>query len=104
MVVKSLSAKAVAASSTALANNSTVSPAVFTVGKSTTISAIAAGGTGSYTYKIEYKRTTATSYTTASTSNKFVFKPGSAGAFDVRVTVKDSAGTSVVKNFTVVAN
>ncbi|MBQ5565546.1 MAG: hypothetical protein IIT42_01680, partial [Clostridia bacterium] len=64
-----------------------------------------AGGSGSYTYQFYYKKDGATSwskfgsdYQTATTAT---LKASSAGKFIVRTYVKDSKGTSAVKDFTI---
>ncbi|MBR2176719.1 MAG: InlB B-repeat-containing protein, partial [Clostridia bacterium] len=86
-----------------LENNSTVSKTNFNVGEAVTIKGAAAGGNGAYTYEFHYKRSTATAWTKFGSATSATFKPSSAGTFDIKVTAKDSAGNSSVKEFTVTA-
>ena len=91
------------ANSAGLLNNTTVSKTNFTVGEAVTIKGAAAGGSGTYTYEFYYKRSTASTWTKFGSSATANFKPSSAGTFNIRVYVKDSAGNSSVKDFTVIA-
>lgn len=65
----------------------------------------AEGGTGSYTYTYEYRRSGNTKWRTIGTADTTLatasFKPIAAGTLCVRITVKDSTGNSAVKEFTV---
>ncbi|MBR2176721.1 MAG: hypothetical protein IJ861_07245 [Clostridia bacterium] len=88
----------------ALVNNSTVSKTSFNVGEAVTVKGAAAGGTVIYTYEFHYKRNTATSWTKFGSVASATFKPSSAGTFNIKVTAKDSAGNSSVKEFTLIAN
>ena len=86
-----------------LVNNSKLSPATISVGESATITGAASGGTPSYTYKYEYKKSSASSYTTIkdfSTSTTAKLTPTAAGTYNVKVTVKDSEGETAVKSLT----
>lgn len=83
-----------------LLNNSKLSTTAITVGSSVTITGAASGGTPSYTYKYEYKKSSASSYTTLkdySTSTTAKFTPSAAGTYNIKVTVKDSAGETAEK-------
>ena len=83
-----------------LKNNSTVSKTEFTIGEAITVTAAASGGTGPYTYEMYYKRSTVNNWTKFGSNGKGTFQPGSAGTFEIRIYVKDNAGTTAVKNFT----
>ena len=87
----------------ALANNSTLSATSITLGDSITINGKASGGTSPYTYKFESKHSTSSSYhviqdfsSTATTS----WLPGKTGTYTIRITVKDKAGKTAAKSFT----
>ena len=86
-----------------LVNNTTVSKTNFTVGQTVTVKGAASGGSGTYTYEFYYKKSTASTWTKFGSATSANFKPSSAGTFSIRVYAKDSAGTSVVKNFTLTA-
>lgn len=88
----------------ALTNSSTASPTTFKLGAYTTIKAAASGGVSPYTYTYQYKKSTATSWTSFGSGTSTNFKPGSAGTYSLKVTVKDSSGTTAVKNFTITVN
>ena len=88
----------------ALANASTLSATSVTLGKSVTITGKATGGASPYRYAAYYKKSSSSSYTTIqgySTTSKMTFTPGVATTYDVRVKVKDNAGTIKTKDFTV---
>ncbi len=84
-------------------NNSIVSASSFTVGSSITVTPLATGGSGAYSYKTEYKRSSASSFASLGTGTSVTFKPGSAGTFIIRVTATDSTGKTAAKDFTVKA-
>ena len=90
----------------ALVNNSKIANTSFTVGGKATVTCAASGGTSPYTYAATYKSSTDSSWTLLraySSSASIVFTPKTAGTYTVRVTVKDSAGKTAAKNFTVTA-
>ena len=89
-------------STAALTNNSTISAASVSVGSAVTITGAANGGSGDYTYQFTYRKSTS-KYPTEITpeGNTAVFKPGSKAEYIVTVSVTDSAGTVVEKQFTV---
>lgn len=87
----------------ALTNNSTVSAETVAKGTAVTLTAVAEGGTGPYTYALMYKKSGSSTWTkigekygTASTGS---FKPGSVGTYDIMINVKDSTGKVVSKTF-----
>ena len=87
-----------------LTNNSTISAKSVTLGKSLTITGKGSGGTGTYTYSAYYKRKTATVWSKIrdySTNPTITMKPAAATDYDIRVKVKDSAGSVVNKDFTI---
>lgn len=90
---------------TALANSSTISATSIALGKSITLTGKASGGTAPYYYALQYKKSSASSWTTIGTkygtANSGSFKPGKAVDYDVRVTVKDKNGTTKAKSWTV---
>ena len=88
---------------TPLVNNTTISKTNFKAGQAVTIKGAAAGGSEDYEYEFYYKRSTASTWIKFGSSATATFKPSSPGTFDIRVYVKDSAGTSAVKNFTLTA-
>ena len=88
---------------TELVNNSTISSTSVNFGSSITLTGKASGGTSPYTYKFEAKHSTSSSYhviqdfnSTATTS----WLPGKTGTYTVRITVKDKAGKTAAKSFT----
>ncbi len=90
--------------SSALANNSTVSATSVTLGNSVTVKCAATGGTSPYKYAIFYKASSSDTWSakqdfssTTSASIKFTGK----GTKDICVKVKDNAGTVVKKYFTI---
>ena len=88
----------------ALANASTLSATSVTLGKSITITGKATGGTSPYQYAAYYKKASSTSYTKIrdySKTTTMTVKPAAATTYNVRVKVKDSAGTVKNKDFTV---
>ena len=87
-----------------LTNNSTISATSVSLGSSVIIKGAAAGGKTPYQYAYYYKKFSSSSYTTInaySTATYVSFTPAAATTYDVKVKVKDSAGTVVSKDFTV---
>ena len=87
-----------------LANSSTVSAAKTTLGNAVTVNGKSTGGLGGTTYKYEYKLSSAAAWTVLSdysTANSTVFKPETAGTYNIRVTAKDSSGTTASKTLNV---
>lgn len=82
-----------------LTNISTVSATSVTEGEAVTVNASATGGTSPYTYKTEYKNSTASTWTNLGTGTSMSFKP-SEGTYTVRVTVTDNTGKTAEKQFT----
>ena len=90
-------------SSAALTNKSTLSATTAQKGSSITVTAKAAGGTGSYTYGVYYKKATSEKWTTAqsySANSTVKITPAAAVKYDICVKVKDSSGKIVKKYFT----
>ncbi len=87
-----------------LENNSTISSKTITLGSSVKVTGAASGGTKPYQYAVYYKKASSSSYTTVqsySTSSSIEVTPTTAATYDIRVKVKDSAGTVKTKDFTV---
>ena len=87
-----------------LANTSTVSATKTTLGNAVTVNGKSTGGLGGTTYKYEYKLSSASVWTVLSdysTADSTVFKPSAAGTYNIRVTAKDSSGTTVSKTLNV---
>ena len=83
-----------------LTNNSIMSASTIVKGNTVTLTGIAAGGSGSYTYAFLYKKKTDTKWTTKqgfAENNVVDIKPASAVDYDVCVKVKDSNGSIVKK-------
>ena len=81
----------------ALANTSTVSADVITLGETAVINGKATGGFGDKTYQYEYKLSSASKWTVLSgfSDNAAVtFKPSEKGTYNIRVTAKDEKTTS----------
>ena len=94
----------VTVSGAALSNKSVISSSAVTAGESVTVNSAAAGGTSPYQYALYYKKSSAKYYSTArdySSSAKISLRLSEAGTYDLRARVKDSAGTTADKNFTV---
>ena len=77
------------------------------VGQAITINGSATGGTGTYKYAYYFKKSAltdwhviGTEFTTKATSS---YSPSSATSYDIRIVVKDGAGTTAEKIFTVKA-
>lgn len=87
-----------------LANNSTINGEELSLGQRVVVTTAASGGSGEYTWKISYKRTSSNYYkeiTMAEGSNTASFKPTSAGEFEVVAEVTDSDNISIANTFTV---
>ena len=87
----------------ALANNSTVSTTSFNVGQTVKVTGSASGGSGSYTYKFYYKRSTSDTWTSFGSGSTAELKPSSAGTFDIKADVFDTMGNTQSKQFQVTA-
>lgn len=90
-------------SKASLTNQSTLSSQSITLGKSVTIKASAAGGSGTYTYGVYYKKSSSSSWVTAqsySSEKTVTITPAAAVAYNICVKVKDSSGTIAKKYFT----
>ena len=88
----------------ALKNNSTLSAEAVSVGDTVTLNGAAADGTAPYTYSYYYKKSSVTNWNTKlenSDKTSTSFKPGAAVPYDVKIVVKDSAGNTQEKTFTV---
>ena len=88
----------VAVKDAALKDTSVITADTITLGNSTTVKASATGGSGSYTYAVYYKNTTASAWTTVQgfSSNSAVdITPTAAGDYDICIKTKDSAGTVI---------
>ena len=89
-------------------NNSTVSATSVVAGDSVSLTGKASGGTSPYKYAFYYKLSTASSFTTIDTAfgtaTTASFKPTAAGTYTVKITVKDNAGATADKTFSVVAS
>lgn len=89
-------------SNAVLTNKSTLSATTVQKGSSITVTAKAAGGTGSYTYSVYYKKATSEKWTTAQsygTNTTITIKPAAAVKYNICVKVKDSSGKIVKKYF-----
>ena len=77
------------------------------LGEKITVNGAVEGGTAPYTYAYYYKRSTNTKWkvlgTEFGTETTAKLKPTSAGSFDIRVVVKDSAGKTSTKLMTATA-
>ena len=90
-----------------LSNESTISESVIVLGGTVTVNAKAAGGTGTYTYAVLYKKKADTKWTVKqnyTTNAEIVVKPAKATDYDICVKVKDGKGDIVKKFFTVKVN
>ena len=80
-----------------LANASTVSDDVITLGETAVINGKSMGGFGDKTYKFEYKLSSSENWTVLadfSDNAAAIFKPVEKGTYNIRVTVKDDKTTS----------
>ena len=88
-----------------LVNNSKVSSTSVNVGDKVTLTGKASGGKAPYTYALQYKKSSSSTWSTIGTKygteSTGFFKPGSAVNYDVKISIKDSAGTVKAKTFTV---
>ena len=104
-VSKIFSVEAMDLGTDSLTNNSSVSSTNVTAGTKVTITGKASGGTTPYKYAYYYKRSTNTKWnvlgTEFGTATSAYFTPTAAADYDVKVDVKDNAGTVVSKQFTV---
>lgn len=90
--------------SDALKNESTLSKTTITLGETVTVTGKASGGTAPYTYAVQYKKASVTSWTTAQAfkeNNVIKLKLLAAVKYNVCVKVKDSKGTIAKLYFTV---
>ena len=96
------------ASETDLKNKSYVNSTSLKLGETVRITGKASGGSGTYRYSFYFKRITSANWNSIGTENGIsrsaVFKPVSAGIFDVRIDIKDSTGTVVSKYIVVEAS
>lgn len=86
-----------------LANTSTISAILISLGNSITAKGAATGGTAPYKYAYFYKKKTDTKWVIAkdySTATSVAIKPNMAKDYDICVKVKDSTGTVAKKYFT----
>ena len=91
----------------ALANTSTLSATAVVKGKAVVATCSATGGTGSYTYAVYYKKSSASTWTTKqdfSTNAKVSMTFPTAEVYDICVKVKDSNGTVAKKYLAVAVN
>ena len=91
----------------ALNNLSEISSGTIVLGGTFNVNASAAGGTGSYTYAVLYKKSYDTKWTVKqnySNNDTVTVKPAKATSYDVCVKVKDSDGSIIKKFFTVQVN
>ena len=90
-----------------LVNNSTLSATSTSVGVPVTLTGNASGGVSPYKYAFYYKLSTASGWNTIgtafSTATTATFKPASAGNYNIKITVKDSASMTSDKTFTLTA-
>ena len=79
-----------------LTNTSTISPTTISKGQSVTVTCSSIGGTGTKTYRVAYKRASASSWTVAQDYSKtttVTIKPKYAETYTIIVKVKDGSGT-----------
>ncbi len=86
-----------------LVNNTSVSTTMFNVGQTVKVTGSASGGSGNYTYKFYYKRSTSDTWTSFGSGNTAELKPSSAGTFDIKADVFDTMGNTQSKQFQVTA-
>lgn len=88
-----------------LVNKSYVSATTVSAGKIISAYAVAAGGTGSYTYAIMYKKSGTDTWTQLApkygTMSTIGFTIKTAGSYDMLINVKDSSGKVKSKSFTI---
>ena len=93
-------------SGSTLVNKSTVNKTSVAVNNIVTVSGAASGGKSPYTYAAYVKKSTASYYSTLrkfSSTATVYFKPTAAGTYYLKIRVKDSAGTTKDKVFTIKA-
>ncbi len=87
-----------------LVNNSRISSLNVTAGTEVTLTGAASGGSAPYKYAFYYKRSTNDSYITIGTAftsdTTQTFTPSAAATFNIKIVVKDSAGSTKEKIFT----
>lgn len=87
-----------------LENNSYLDKTSIEKGKSVTVYAVSAGGNDPVQYAVWYKKSTASSWTTAqkySDNNRIKITPKNTGKYTISVKAKDSSGTVKKKTLTV---
>ena len=87
----------------ALTNKSTINKTSISFGSSVTVKCAASGGKAGYTYEIGYKKTSKDTYSIVqsfSSDTSIQITPGARTTYDIRVRVKDKAGTVKSKFFT----
>ncbi len=87
---------------TPLVNNTAVSSGAITLGQYVTVNAAGSGGAGGYTYAVQYRKDTDTSWKLRryySSASSVIFKPTEAGNYYLYVKVKDSEGVVEGKRF-----
>ena len=85
-----------------LTNKSTINKTSITFGSSVTVKCAASGGKAGYTYEIGYKKTSKDNYSIVqsfSSDTSIQITPGARTTYDIRVRVKDKAGTVKSKFF-----
>lgn len=91
---------------TDLYNNSSINSNRLSVGSKSIFTGDASGGTAPYRYTYSYKRTTSAKWTTLGSADTYATEmymtPSTAGTFDIKITVKDAAGATVDKTFSLV--
>ena len=94
--------------SSTLTNYSVLSSTSVKLGGTININAMAVGGSGDYTYALQYKKSSDSTWSTIGTKygkkSTGSFKPKAAGTYDVRIIVKDGSGTTAAKTTTVTVN
>ena len=88
-------------------NSSVINSDIVQIGDKVRVSASAKGGTGGYKYAYYYKRSSNNTWKTLGTefgtNSSAAFAPTAEADFDIKVVVKDSAGQTAEKLFTVKA-
>ena len=105
--VKYFTVKVNAATTTALANNSTISATTITKGSSITMTAKASGGTSPYKYKYYCKPQGDSSWTAltgTTTATSYKHTPARAISYQYAVKIADAKGKTSTKYFTVKVN
>ncbi len=91
-----------------LVNNSSLNAATINLGDTIVINGAASKGTGSYKYAYYFKQSSNSDWTLKGTefgtATTMTVKPSLAKNYDILVKVKDSSGTVVSKQFTVIVN